>query len=89
MNGVRSVGELADADDPAWPALQKDLAAAEVPVEVLPGDPAHARQVLYRLQVTARSTLGALSLHTGGLVVDTDGCASSAAGTRNYRIWRR
>ncbi len=59
-----------EVDDPAWPSLRKSFAGAKVPVEVLAVDPEQARRTLFRLQVTAYSTLGALALHTGGLVVD-------------------
>jgi hypothetical protein len=44
--------------------------AGDVPVEVLPVDDQAAHQELYRLQVTARSYLGALVLQTGGLLID-------------------
>lgn len=67
---VRSVAELVEVEDPAWPSVREMLAVAAVPVTVLPVDPVYAREVLFRLQVTAYSTLGALALHTGGVVVD-------------------
>lgn len=49
---------------------EREIATASVPVEVLPVESARAQQALFRLQVTARSVLGALVLNTGGLVVD-------------------
>ncbi|WP_067686123.1 DUF2625 family protein [Nocardia jejuensis] len=70
MSTVRSIRELIEVEDPAWPSLCERFAAAVVPVEVLPVDMERACEVLYRLQVTAYSTLGALALPTGGLVVD-------------------
>jgi hypothetical protein len=44
--------------------------AAPLPVVVLPVPVEQAMAVLYRLQVTARSALGALALNCGGLLID-------------------
>lgn len=70
VTNVRTAAELADVEDPAWAVLQDALAEAERPVTVLPVDPAAGRDALYRLQVTARSMLGALAVNCGGLVID-------------------
>jgi len=70
MATIRDVEELASVDRPAWPRLKALVDASPVDVRVLPVDQARARQVLYRLQVTARSPLGAMALNTGGMVVD-------------------
>lgn len=67
---VRSVSELRDVADPAWPALVEAVASAEVTAFVLPTDERQAEDTLYRLQVSAASTLGALALHCGALIVD-------------------
>ncbi|MEU1205335.1 DUF2625 family protein [Nocardia sp. NPDC005825] len=67
---VRPVQALIDTDDPAWPELDRKLSTTDVPVDVLPVEPARAREALFRLQVTARSVLGALVLNTGGLLID-------------------
>jgi hypothetical protein len=53
------------SDDPAWPELA--AAARECGrVTVLPRDATAARACLEKLQVTTRSTLGALAHETGG-----------------------
>ncbi|GAA2770063.1 hypothetical protein XF35_41210 [Streptomyces platensis subsp. clarensis] len=67
---MRGIDELVNVEDPAWPELQGALRASSVPVHVLPGDPSESRRCLLQMQVTARSALGALALHTGGLLVD-------------------
>ncbi|WP_406862967.1 DUF2625 domain-containing protein [Streptomyces sp. HUAS MG47] len=67
---MREFDELADVDDPAWPELRTMLEASSLPVRVLPPDVGEARRSLLQMQVTARSTLGALALCTGGLLVD-------------------
>ncbi|MBD5786137.1 DUF2625 family protein [Cellulosimicrobium terreum] len=64
---MKSAAELAAVDDPAWPTLARMLGRAGV--EIVPA-PAWSLDVLFRLQVTVRSTLGALALHTGGVLVD-------------------
>lgn len=66
----RSVAELLDTDDPAWPALQQRFAEAGDRVEVLPRDPQAAERTLHHLQVTVRSPLGAIAYETGGVLID-------------------
>ncbi|MEV6524493.1 DUF2625 family protein [Longispora sp. NPDC051575] len=67
---MRTIEELTGVAEPAWPGLCEELAGAAVPVKVLPTDEATGRDCLLRLQVTAQSRLGALALHTAGLLVD-------------------
>jgi hypothetical protein len=66
---VRNVEELTATPEPAWPALEAELLSSPQ-VTVLPVVDAAGRDCLYRLQVSTRSRLGALALHTGGLLVD-------------------
>jgi len=42
-----------------------------VPVTVLPADPRRGETTLGQLQVSARSFMGALALHTGGVLIDS------------------
>lgn len=68
---MRSLEELTATDEPAWPLVGEWIAQGAVEVSVLPVDPpGSGAATLYRLQVTARSPLGALALNTGGLLVD-------------------
>ncbi|HUR24058.1 MAG TPA: DUF2625 family protein [Acidimicrobiales bacterium] len=67
---MRAIEELRDVSDPAWPVIEEAVAGADQPAELVPGDPAAGEQTLVLLQVTVRSFLGALALHTGGLLVD-------------------
>ncbi|WP_431968025.1 DUF2625 family protein [Actinacidiphila sp. bgisy160] len=67
---MRQIDELTDVDTPAWPELEAMLTAAPVPVRVLPADRDEGRRCLLQLQVTARSSLGALVLNTGGVLLD-------------------
>lgn len=70
MAAVRSAEELAGVANPAWPGILQLIGQARVPVAVLPASPGAGLDVLFRLQVTARSTLGGLALDCGGLLVD-------------------
>jgi hypothetical protein len=67
---VRSLTELVDHDDPAWPEIEAAVAAAPYPVIVLAADPRRADEELLRAQVTTRSWLGAVVHRSGGLVLD-------------------
>ncbi|MBT2233931.1 DUF2625 family protein [Nonomuraea sp. NEAU-A123] len=67
---MRELSELNDGDDPAWPGLQEEFATTSVPLKVLPGDPEQGRSCLSQLQVSVESYLGALALHSGGLILD-------------------
>lgn len=66
----RPAHDLADVDDPAWPDVLAAVRASAVPVRVLDVTPEDGLRTLHRLQVTARSVLGALALRCGGLVLD-------------------
>ena len=66
---VKSVSELVDVDDPAWPLVSSWLESSSI-AAALPVESDAGRECLRRLQVTAGSILGALALHTGGILVD-------------------
>jgi hypothetical protein len=65
----RNLKELIDTHEPAIEMIQQLVADAEVPCELLPPSPEREKALLY-LQVTTRSTLGALAYDTGGLLID-------------------
>jgi hypothetical protein len=67
---MRELSQLIDVEDPAWPELRETLHASPVSVQVLPPDSDLGRASILQLQVTARSYLGAVVLHCGGLLVD-------------------
>lgn len=66
---MRELPDLINVPDPAWPGLARMLLHQHPRARTLPIEPAAGERCLYRLQVTARSTLGAIALHTGGLTV--------------------
>jgi hypothetical protein len=67
---MKTLAELINEDDPAWPLVQSWLAVAPHSVQILPVDRALGEQTLLALQVTTHSTLGAVALETGGILLD-------------------
>ena len=70
VDAPRSAPELSDVEDPAWPEIKQAVARAAVPVRVLPVSRSQGSDVLFRLQVSAASALGAMALNCGALVLD-------------------
>ena len=56
--------------DPAWPTLRDAIERSRGRPVIVPVERQAGERCLHALQVTARSTLGALALETGGLLVD-------------------
>ena len=66
---MRTLNELLDSEDPAFPLIKQWASEADLPVELLP--PSAGRDdVLLSLQVSTRSPLGAIAYETGGILVD-------------------
>jgi hypothetical protein len=66
---MRTLNELLDREDPAFPLIRQWASEADIPVELLPPS-AGREEVLLSLQVTTRSPLGAIAYETGGILVD-------------------
>ncbi|SRR5450830_323118 len=66
---MKSLEDLIDGRDPALPLIEKMLGAATLSYQLLPPSTESGR-VLSSLQVTTRSTLGAIAYETGGLLID-------------------
>jgi hypothetical protein len=67
---MRSLQELLNTDEPAWPLVRSWLDGATNPVEVLPASDPAREEALLATQVTTRSPMGAVIYETGGLLVD-------------------
>lgn len=65
---MKTLEQLTHTDDPAWPLVEGWLSASPQ-VECLPRDPERADAALLALQVTTRSTMGAVVHGCGGLLV--------------------
>lgn len=66
----KAIADLVSVEYPAWPELSALLDSATNATVVMPGDSFNGRQVLYRLQLSARSMVGAIVLHCGAILVD-------------------
>ncbi len=68
---MRTLEELIDTEDAALPLLQQWAEGASHSFELLPPAPQPERgRVLFGLQVTTRSTMGAVAHDTGGVLID-------------------
>ena len=67
---MKTLSDLINTTDPAWPLIQEWLAEAAHPVEILPRDSAAAEVELLKTQVTTRSFMGAVVYETGGILID-------------------
>jgi len=69
---MKSLDELINRTEPAWPLLQQWIGEAKNLVEVLPPiDDATREHALVGTQVTTRSPMGAIVYETGGLLIDS------------------
>ncbi|MBL8886720.1 MAG: DUF2625 family protein [Phycisphaerales bacterium] len=66
----RTLKELTEVDEPAWPEVAAWFDSASVSVQQLGTDANRSAAVLERLQVTLRSALGAQAFLTGGVFLD-------------------
>lgn len=67
---MRTLEELVDREDDAWPLVEACCRAANHPVAILDRDKAAAEATLRATQVTTHSTMGAIAFWSGGLEVD-------------------
>lgn len=95
MTAIRTLEELINLDEPAWPLVQEWISCATNKVEVLPRDELDARDCLVSMQVTTRSPMGAIIYHTGGLLIDDGwvrllgaGCSRLPRGMHTWN-WNR
>lgn len=66
---ARSWNELVSADD-AIDLVRSWSANSAVPSVIVDATPGQGQRVIEQLQVSTRSPLGAVALHTGGLIID-------------------
>lgn len=67
---MRTIEGLIDREQPGWPLVRSWIDGATNGIEILPVDRPQAVAALLALQITTRSTLGAVVYETGGLLVD-------------------
>lgn len=57
-------------EDNAWTMIQEWMRDSEAHIHILENTKAEGEETLHRLQITNKSTMGAIALECGGLVVD-------------------
>lgn len=67
---MKTLAELTNVKEPAWPILMEWIAGASNKVEILPVASLQAERCLLEVQVSIHSFLGAVIYETGGLLVD-------------------
>lgn len=67
---MKTLAELTNVKEPAWPILQEWITTASNKVEVLPATPLQADQCLVETQISTHSFMGAVIHQTGGLLID-------------------
>lgn len=67
---TRTLEQLINKNEPYWEVIQSNLKNAKNKVEVLPKDTQRADSVLYDIQVTTRSPMGAVVYETGGIFIN-------------------
>ena len=71
MPSMRTLDELIDKNEPAWPDVQRWVSEAKHHVEILPAaDHKQRQEALHAIQVTTRSPMGAIVYESGGIFVD-------------------
>jgi hypothetical protein len=90
---MRALNELKNNQDPAWPIVKQWIDSATNSVEILPKDTHRADSVLYQIQVTTRSPMGAVVYETGGLLIDNGWIRILGSGSeklsRNIMGWNK
>jgi len=69
QTNMRPIEQLT-ADTSGWGAFKSATKIARNKYEILPADPAKAKDALYQTQVTTHSLMGAIIYFTGGILID-------------------
>lgn len=80
---IRKLSELIYKEENVWPMIEEWLAKAENHVEVLPNNRAGGEEALLKLQITNRSTMGAIALECGGILIDDGWLRILGSGNEN------
>jgi hypothetical protein len=66
---MKSLGQLIERNDPAFPLIKEWASAAINDCMLLPPS-ANRGEILLAMQVTTRSVMGAIAYETGGVLID-------------------
>lgn len=77
----RTLAELINREDPAWPLVLDWIKEGKNHAEILPASKCAGEKALLELQVTTRSPMGAITLESGGIFIDHGWLRILGAGT--------
>jgi hypothetical protein len=69
QSNIRTLSELS-SDTSGWEVFKHATLIARNKFEILPADPAKAKDALYQTQVTTHSMMGSIIYFTGGILID-------------------
>ena len=70
QNKMRTVDELINEKESAWPLVKEWIQSAKNKVEILSAENEKSKDALYKTQVTTRSPMGTIIYHTGGILIE-------------------
>ncbi|MHC1684697.1 MAG: DUF2625 family protein [Clostridiaceae bacterium] len=82
---MKQINELIDENQAGWKLIEEWLTEAENKVEILKTTKSKAEEVLYDLQVTTKSPLGAIAYNTGGILVNNGWIRILGSGTKDFK----
>lgn len=90
---MRQISELVDDQQSGWRLVQSWIKEAINHIEVLPVIKSEAERVLFDLQVTTKSPMGAIAYYCGGILVQNGWLRILGSGTdtfrRNISAWNK
>lgn len=90
---MKQLNELINNEKSAWKLVDKWLKEAVNQVEILPPSIEDSERVLYDLQVTTKSALGAIVYHCGGILIQNGWIRILGSGSRMLKrdisVWNK
>lgn len=77
----RTLADLINREDPAWPLVLDWIKEGKNQAEILPASKCAGEKALLELQVTTRSPMGAITFEAGGIFIDHGWIRILGAGT--------
>nr|WP_040427888.1 DUF2625 family protein [Acetivibrio cellulolyticus] len=82
---MKELSELKNNSDPGWRVVEEWLLEANKPIRVLESYKKKSEEILYSLQISTRSILGAVAYQTGGIIVDNGWLRFLGSGNASFR----
>ncbi|QLY80373.1 DUF2625 domain-containing protein [Clostridium intestinale] len=90
---MKQLNELINSEKSAWKLVDKWMNEAINEVEILKTSTENSERVLYDLQVTTKSVLGAIAYHCGGILIQGGWIRILGSGSNNIKrdvsVWNK